>query len=67
MRWFILLAVLYVVVYGAFRTVNYAQETDEVIYPTDLSPLYYVFRPMAYIDQALTGTGSHIGPHQEVQ
>jgi hypothetical protein len=35
-----------------------------VIFPAGAAPLYYLYRPMSYLDQALTGTGSHIGPHQ---
>ncbi|HET7233555.1 MAG TPA: hypothetical protein VFJ16_26320 [Longimicrobium sp.] len=35
-----------------------------VIYPAGARPLYYVFRPVAYVDQALTGTGTHIGRHR---
>ena len=25
---------------------------------------YLLFRPMSYADQALTGTGAHLGPHR---
>lgn len=25
---------------------------------------YYAFRPLSRIDEALTGTGAHIGPHR---
>ena len=26
--------------------------------------VYLLFRPMSYADQALTGTGAHLGPHR---
>jgi hypothetical protein len=35
-----------------------------VIFPSDGAILYYLFRPLSYIDGAVTGMGFHIGPHQ---
>lgn len=35
-----------------------------VIFPTDKIYLYYLYRPLSYIDGKLTGIGFHIGPHQ---
>jgi len=35
-----------------------------VIYPQNPIAIYYVFRPLSYIDGFLTGMRSHIGPHQ---
>ena len=35
-----------------------------VIFPAGAAAsLYFVYRPLSYLDQALTGTGAHIGPH----
>lgn len=35
-----------------------------VIFPAGAAaPLYLLYRPLSYLDQALTGTGAHIGPH----
>lgn len=68
----LLLAIL--VIYGgsylAFRSMH-TQVWDEdratyVIFP-ESGPgqaLYYLWRPLSYLDQRLTGTGSHIGPHR---
>ena len=62
------LLVLYVGAYVVFRTIsaepNPADGKTYVIYPEDPRWLYLAFRPMAYADDALTGTGAHIGPHQ---
>ena len=43
--------------------VTYIEE-KEVLFPEDAPVLYYLYRPASYLDQALTGTGTHIGPHQ---
>ncbi|MEX0286348.1 MAG: hypothetical protein AB3N23_17205 [Paracoccaceae bacterium] len=67
MRWVIALLFVYVAGYGVFRSVNMSTDSAEVLYPENNLSLYYLFRPMAYLDQALTGTASHIGPHQEAQ
>ncbi|HEX8829729.1 MAG TPA: hypothetical protein VF705_01100 [Longimicrobium sp.] len=62
------LLLAYVAAYAALRATRTERwERDGrlyVIYPAGARPLYYVFRPVAYADQALTGTGAHIGPHQ---
>jgi hypothetical protein len=34
-----------------------------VIFPDD-KLLYYFFRPLTYLDGAVTGIGFHIGPHR---
>lgn len=35
-----------------------------VMFPESPIALYYVYRPLSYIDQYVTGMRSHIGPHQ---
>jgi hypothetical protein len=35
-----------------------------VIFPEDKIFLYYIFRPISYLDGKLTGIGFHIGPHR---
>ncbi len=35
-----------------------------VIFSKDQVALYYLYRPIAYVDGAITGIGFHIGPHQ---
>ena len=35
-----------------------------VIFPAGAPVLYYLYRPLSYADAALTGTGSHLGPHR---
>lgn len=35
-----------------------------VIFPKDRIALYYVFRPLSWLDARLTGMGFHIGPHR---
>ncbi len=37
-----------------------------VIYPATPvgQGLYYLWRPLSYVDKELTGRGSHIGPHR---
>jgi hypothetical protein len=61
---------IYVIGYAVFRATN-SEVWDKdgrtyVIYPTGTGVvLYYVWRPLAYVDNYLTNTGAHIGPHQE--
>jgi hypothetical protein len=37
---------------------------DYLIFPRDWPALYYLFRPLTYLDGALTGLQFHIGPHR---
>jgi hypothetical protein len=54
--------------YGYMRQTN--KQTWEkngreyVIFPKDTLFLYYLYRPMAWIDGKITGMGFHIGPHE---
>lgn len=64
----ILLVAAYLIGYLVMRATR--TETWErdgrayVIFPAGAAPLYYLYRPLSYLDQALTGTGAHVGPHQ---
>jgi hypothetical protein len=57
----------YLAAYGGFRATHMEMGPRDdrayVIYPEGAVALYYLFRPMAYADAALTGVGSHLGPH----
>jgi hypothetical protein len=58
--------VVYLAGYLAFRETHIeVWERDQrayVIFPC--SALYYLWRPLSYVDGALTGMQFHIGPHQ---
>jgi hypothetical protein len=60
---------LYALSYFIFRTTNIeASEKDNieyVIFPKSQKWIYYLFRPLTYIDGNLTEMKFHIGPHQE--
>lgn len=63
---------VYVGGYVAFRqtqTKTWIRDHRQyVIYPANLpgKALYYAWRPLAWADEALTGRGSHIGPHLRI-
>jgi ABC-type Co2+ transport system permease subunit len=67
-RVLVLLVAAYVAAYVTFRLLNTefwaADGKPYVIFPSGFTPIYYVFRPLSYLDAILTGTGAHIGPHQ---
>ena len=70
MKWIAILLVAYVAGYGVLRAAN-AEVWDRdgrtyVLFPADMPLLYHLYRPLSYADQAVTGTGAHIGPHREV-
>lgn len=60
---------LYAGAYVAFRQ-SHAEVWDRdkrtyVIYPESYGrPLYYLWRPLSYLDTAVTGMQHHIGPHR---
>jgi len=64
----LILLVIYIASYAVFRTVNAEVWSEDgrkyVIFTEGNSTLYYVYRPLSYLDAMLTGTGAHIGPHQ---
>ncbi|MEP3476398.1 MAG: hypothetical protein ABJN57_09285 [Hyphomicrobiales bacterium] len=65
---FILLLAIYLLSYTAIRIVNAETwEKDQqvyVIFPKSPIALYYLFRPLSYLDAKVTGMKFHIGPHQ---
>jgi hypothetical protein len=65
----IVVLLLYIGAYAAFRQSPVETwERDKqayVIFPEAYGrPLYYVWRPLSYLDAAMTGMQHHIGPHQ---
>ena len=70
-RWTRATACLVALYVGSYVAVRQAHvETWErdghryVIVPTNARLLYYVYRPIMYLDQAVTGMRFHIGPHR---
>ncbi|MEQ1672195.1 MAG: hypothetical protein ABL893_15175 [Hyphomicrobium sp.] len=69
-KFLVLLFLIYVGGYIGFRqSFSEVWEKDKasyVIFPEgDVGhALYYLWRPMSYIDGQLTGRGAHIGPHR---
>ena len=61
-----LAALVYLTAYVAYRATHVqVWERDNhpyVIFGSRVS--YYAFRPITYLDAAITGIGFHIGPHQ---
>lgn len=63
----IIVVAVYLLGYAAIRVLN--AETWErdnqvyVIFPKSPIALYYLFRPVSYIDAKVTGMKFHIGPH----
>jgi hypothetical protein len=67
--WLIVLLVIYVGGYLAFRQTHVEvwdrDKRTYVIFPEGYgSALYYLWRPLSYVDGAVTQVGSHIGPHR---
>ena len=62
------LLIAYVASYAIFRQSHIeVWERDKnayVIFPSSVSPLYYAYRPLTYIDGLATGMRFHIGPHR---
>ena len=63
-----LVLMIYVGSYLAFRQTHaevWARDRNAyVIFPERWSALYYLWRPLSYLDGALTGMRVHIGPHR---
>ena len=65
----VVVLLLYAGAYVAFRQ-SHAEVWDRdkrayVIYPEAYGrPLYYLWRPLSYLDTAITGMQHHIGPHR---
>ena len=62
------LVFLYLLGYALIRMMNAEMwEKDGhtyVIFPESPKVIYYLYRPLSYIDGAVTGIRSHIGPHR---
>lgn len=69
-RLVLLLLVIYVGLYIMFRSAHietYSKDNlNYVIYPAE-DYIYKLFRPLAYVDEMLTSTGSHIGPFHDAR
>ncbi len=65
---FAVLVFLYATSYLVFRQTHievWEQDKREyVIFPTGGEYLYYLFRPMTYMDSTITGMRFHIGSHR---
>lgn len=59
-------AVAYVVAYAGYRQTHAERWSQDgrtyVLFGSRAS--YLAFRPLSHVDQALTGTGAHLGPHR---
>lgn len=67
-RWAIVLASVYLLGYAVLRTfsVEIWEKNGEayVMFPERRIALYHAYRPLTYVDGALTGMRFHIGPHR---
>jgi len=67
-RYLVMIAVIYLAGYLVFRMTRqevWAQDGKTyVIFPENGTALYYIWRPLMYLDGALTGMAFHIGPHR---
>lgn len=65
---FIILFCLYIGAYFEFRRthieVSASDRHSYVIFPADREIVYYIFRPLSYIDSMITDMRFHIGPHR---
>ncbi len=69
-----ILVIVAVFLYGGayliFRTTHLTRIGEvgefeyEIIVPRSQLALYYLFRPLVYLDSAATGVHCHIGPHR---
>lgn len=63
-----ILVLIYILSYAVFRQSNIEiWEKDKqayVIFPADKVYLYYLFRPLSYLDGTITGMRFHIGAHR---
>ncbi len=63
------IVVLYIVSYAWFRSGHQEPQTGTdtvyVVFPERSLWVYYLYRPLSYIDGAVTGMRFHIGPHRE--
>lgn len=63
-----ILLVLYVAAYVVLRQMSIEvwakDQRAYVIFPEKAAWTFYLFRPLTYVDGALTGMRFHIGPHR---
>ena len=63
-----ILLLVYLLAYITFRTLTseiwQRDGKTYVIFPTESVVIYYVFRPISYLDGMITGMRFHNGPHQ---
>lgn len=61
-------AALYVGSYAWFRSSHVQRwehdARDYLIFPEEAPALYYLYRPLTYVDARVTGMRFHIGPHR---
>jgi hypothetical protein len=67
-RLFGLILMAYVLSYSGLR-VSWTEVWEKdgsayMIFPLGAEWVYYLFRPLVYVDGAVTGLRFHIGPHQ---
>ena len=65
-KWTLLaLLALYIASYGAFRVahteIRGGDGVEYVAFPANSFFLYYAYRPLSYLDNAVTGIDFHIG------
>lgn len=67
-RWVGILVAIYLAAYIVLRIVNtQVWENDKrayVMFPQRPIFIFYLFRPLTYLDGAMTGMRFHIGPHR---
>jgi hypothetical protein len=69
-RLLLFLLAAYIASYASFRATNseiWAKDKQSYVMYTDNQvgrAAYYAWRPLAYLDNALTGRRSHLGPHR---
>ncbi len=65
---FVMVTIVYVMGYIVFRQSHLqywpADKKIYVIFPASPPVLYYLWRPMSYLDGRLTGMQFHKGPHR---
>ncbi len=62
------LLVVYILSYLIFRNTNIEtwdkDGKEYVIFPKNQKWIYYLYRPLTYLDSKLTAMHFHIGPHE---
>jgi len=67
-RVLVIVVAAYFIGYLALRTMNAEVWSEDgqvyVLFPEQPVALYYVYRPLTYLDGLFTGMRFHIGPHR---